>query len=230
MAERYRIQEGLVIGRKPMPSGDVILSFVGPIGASQAIARKAQRPVGRSGRLSLFHHLRYQVYQKPGSELPTLIQVELIGRLEGLEQPDRFPFASFLAELSFRLSSPDAAEKIWPILISGLKGSAKHDKPLLVTVWTGWRILKAAGLSPNLSGAGNHIFQGHKSSHGIFLGEEGMNALEAVLHQPGQVAVGLLESAPLGELFKALVAHIHYTVGDLSALVMLDSKNFPKQK
>jgi DNA repair protein RecO (recombination protein O) len=75
--ERYRTLEGLLIGRKPLPGGDVILSFVTPEGAMQAVARKAMRPTGRSGRLSLFHHLRFQVYQKPGNDLSTLTQAEL---------------------------------------------------------------------------------------------------------------------------------------------------------
>jgi len=223
--ERYRVSEGLVVGRKVLPAGDVILSFVGPEGAAQAVARKAQRPTGRSGRLSLFHHLRYQVYQKPGNDLPTLTQVELVGRLEGLEAPGRFPYASYLAELAFRLASPEAAPRIWPLLVSGLRGIAKHQNPRLVTVWAGWRILKGAGLAPNLGGEGMSLLDGHRTERGVYLGLEGIEALASVLHLPGTEAIEALHKAPLDRLLQALMAHTRYTVGDLGSLALLSSSN-----
>ncbi len=221
--ERYRLSEGLVVGRKPLPAGDVILSFVGPEGAVQAIARKALRPTGRSGRLSLFHHLKYQVYQKPGNDLPTLTQVELVGRLEGLEAPARFPYASFLAELAFRIASPEVAARIWPLLTSGLKGIAKHPNPRLALVWAGWRVLKAAGLAPNLGGAGFSLLDGGRAEQGgVYLGPEGMEALTAILRLPGSEAIAVLEAgAPLERLQQALLAHVRYAVGELGSARLL---------
>lgn len=221
--ERYRLSEGLVVGRKPLPAGDVILSFVGPEGTAQAIARKALRPTGRSGRLSLFHHLRYQVYQKPGSDLPTLTQVELVGRLEGLEAPGRFPYASYLAELAFRIASPEVAGKIWPLLTSGLKGIAKHPHPRMALLWAGWRVLKAAGLAPNLGGAGPCLLDGERVERGgVYLGPEGIQALAAVLRLPGSEAIALLEAgAPLDRLQQALLAHVRYAVGELGSAQLL---------
>ncbi|MBF6592972.1 MAG: recombination protein O N-terminal domain-containing protein [Thermaceae bacterium] len=224
--ERYHVHEGLVVGRKPLPVGDVILSFVGPEGATQAVARKALRPTGRSGRLSLFHHLRYQVYQKPGNDLPTLTQAELVGRLEGLEAPGRFPQASFLAELAYRLASPEVAQRLWPLLISGLKGIAKHENPRLVMVWAGWRILKAAGLAPNLGGEGMGLQDGHRVERGgIYLGLEGLESLAAVLKLPGGEAIEALGNAPLDRLLQALLAHTRYTVGDLGSAGLLSSSH-----
>ncbi len=224
--ERYHVHEGLVVGRKPLPVGDVILSFVGPEGATQAVARKALRPTGRSGRLSLFHHLRYQVYQKPGNDLPTLTQAELVGRLEGLEAPGRFPQASFLAELAYRLASPEVAQRLWPLLISGLKGIAKHQNPRLVMVWAGWRILKAAGLAPNLGGEGMGLQDGHRVERGgIYLGLEGLESLAAVLKLPGGEAIEALGNAPLDRLLQALLAHTRYTVGDLGSAGLLSSSH-----
>ncbi|GEM87030.1 DNA repair protein RecO [Meiothermus granaticius] len=221
--ERYAVSEGLVVGRKPLPAGDVILSFVGPEGAAQAVARKALRPTGRSGRLSLFHHLRYQVYQKPGNDLPTLTQAELVGRLEGLEAPNRFPYAAFLAELTYRLASPEVAGRLWPLLISGLKGVAKHSNPRLVSVWAGWRILKAAGLGADLGGEGEHLLDGQRTTQGgVYLGLEGLEALAAVLRLPGGEAIGVLEAgAPLDRLWQALLAHTRYTVGELGSAGLL---------
>lgn len=224
--ERYHVHEGLVVGRKPLPVGDVILSFVGPEGATQAVARKALRPTGRSGRLSLFHHLRYQVYQKPGNDLPTLTQAELVGRLEGLEAPGRFPQASFLAELAYRLASPEVAQRLWPLLISGLKGIAKHQNPRLVMVWAGWRILKAAGLAPNLGGEGMGLQDGHRVERGgVYLGLEGLESLAAVLKLPGGEAIEALGNAPLDRLLQALLAHTRYTVGDLGSAGLLSSSH-----
>ena len=223
--ERYRVTEGLVVGSKPLPAGDVILSFVGPEGAAQAVARKAQRPTGRSGRLSLFHHLRYQIYQKPGSDLPTLTQVELVGRLDGLEAPGRFIYASFLTELAYRLASPEAAGRIWPLLISGLKGIAKHDNPKLVGIWASWRILRAAGLAPNLGGEGMSLLDGHRAERGVYLGLDGLEALAAVLRLPGTEAIEALSNAPLDRLLQALMAHTRYTVGDLGSTALLYGSN-----
>ncbi|MER3445261.1 MAG: DNA recombination protein RecO [Meiothermus sp.] len=224
--ERYHTLEALVVGRKAMPGGDVILSFVGPEGASQAVARKAMRPSGRSGRLSLFHHLRFQVYQKPGSDLPTLTQAELVGRLHGLEHPQRFPFAAFLAELAFRVASPEVAARVWPLLVSALKGVAKHANPRLVAIWGGWRILKAAGLAPNLHGEGTHLLDGDLAPRGgVYLGLEGLEALAAVLRLPGSEAIDALEGTPLDRLMQALLAHTRYTVGELGSAVLLSNSN-----
>jgi len=225
--ERYRLSEGLVVGRKPLPAGDVILSFVGPEGAAQAIARKALRPTGRGGRLSLFHHLRYQVYQKPGNDLPTLTQVELVGRLEGLEAPGRFAYACFLAELAFRIASPEVAGKIWPLLTSGLKGIAKHPNPKIALIWAGWRVLKAAGLAPYLGGEGLHILDGHRVEHGgVYLGLDGLVAMAAVLKLPGSEAIAALEdNTPLDRLQQTLLAHVRYAVGELGSTRLLLSSH-----
>jgi len=220
--ERYRMAEGLVVGRKPLPGGDVILLFVGPQGAAQAIARKAQRPTGRSGRLSLFHHLRYQVYQKPGNELPTLTQVELVGRLMGLEAPERFPLACFLAELAYQTASPEAAPRVWPLLIAGLRGIAKHPRPQVPFLWSAWRVLKAVGLAPNLGGKGLYLWEGERcEGKGVYLGAEGMEVLTAVLRRPGAKAVQVLEAGPLERLQRALLAHVRYAVGDLRTTTLL---------
>ncbi len=230
--ERYRLNEGLIVGRKPLPAGDIILSFVGPQGAVQAVARKAQRPTGRSGRLSLFHHLKYQTYQKPGNDLPTLTQAELVGRLDGLEAPGRFPYASFLAELAFRIASPEVAGKIWPLLTSGLKGIAKHPDPRVALIWAGWRVLKAAGLAPNLRGKGMGLLDGDRVERassgpgaGVYLGPDGLEALAAILRLPGTEAIAVLEDkALLDRLQQALLAHVRYSVGELgSAQFLLSS-------
>ncbi|WP_234555087.1 DNA repair protein RecO [Thermus caliditerrae] len=220
MVERYRLEEGIVVGRKALPQGDLLLRFLTPKGSLEAVAKKGLRPTGRSGRLSLFHHVRFQVYAK-GEGLPTLTQAELVGRLHGLEEPRRFLLASFLAELAYRLASPEAAPRLYPVFVSGLRGIAKHQEPLLPLVWAGWRVVKAGGLAPSLLGPGLHLGQGRLGQEGVYLGEAGVEALRAILHLPGGEALPYLEIAPLERLFLALKAHAEETVGPLRAAAAL---------
>lgn len=208
-----------MVGRKALPQGDLLLHFLTPKGSLEAMARKGLRPTGRSGRLSLFHHVRFQLYMK-GEGLPTLTQAELLGRLHGLEEPQRFLLASFLAELSYRLASPEAAFRIYPVFISGLRGIAKHPRPLLPLVWAGWRVVKAGGLAPNLMGPGLHLKEGRLGNDGVYLGEKGVEALRATLHLPGGEALPYLEEAPLDRLFLALKTHAEEALGPLKTALV----------
>jgi len=203
-----------VVGRKAQPQGDLLLRFLTPRGSLEAVARKGQRPTGRSGRLSLFHHVRFQVYAKEEG-LPTLTQAELLGRLHGLEEPKRFLLASFLAELAYRLASPEAAPRISPVFVSGLRGIAKHEDPLLPLVWAGWRVVRAGGLAPSLLGPGLRLAGGRLGEEGVYLGEKGVEALRAALHLPGGEALPYLEEAPLDRLLLALKAHAEEHLGPL---------------
>ena len=203
-----------MVGRKAQPQGDLLLRFLTPRGSLEAVARKGQRPTGRSGRLSLFHHVRFQVYAKEEG-LPTLTQAELLGRLHGLEEPKRFLLASFLAELAYRLASPEAAPRSYPVFVSGLRGIAKHEDPLLPLVWAGWRVVRAGGLAPSLLGPGLRLAGGRLGEEGVYLGEKGVEALRAALHLPGGEALPYLEEAPLDRLLLALKAHAEEHLGPL---------------
>ncbi|TBH21790.1 DNA repair protein RecO [Thermus thermamylovorans] len=218
--ERYRLEEGVVVGRKALPQGDLLLRFLTPKGSLEALAKKGLRPSGRSGRLSLFHHVRFQVYAK-GEGLPTLTQAELVGRLHGLEEPRRFLLASFLAELAYRLASPEAAPRLYPVFVSGLRGIAKQPEPLLPLVWAGWRAVKAGGLAPSLLGPGLRLQGGRLGEEGVYLGEKGVEALRAILHLPGGEALPYLETAPLERLLLALKAHAEEALGPLRAAALL---------
>jgi len=216
------VVEALVVGRRPSPKGDLLLFLVSPQGAFTAIARSALRSSGQAGRLSLFHHLRLQLYQRPQAELPTVTQVELIGRLFHLEEPSRFPAASFLAELAFRLASPESAPKIWPLLVSGLRGISRSD-PGPALAWAGWRILQAAGLAPNLEGEGWAIQGGQRSVEGIYVGPQGMKALQAILTRPGREALSLLDGESTERLLELLRLHALDYVGELRSLRLRSS-------
>ncbi len=214
--ERYRLLEGVVVGRKALPPGDLLLRLVTPEGSLEALARRGQRPTGRTGRLALFHQVRFQVYGK-GEGLPILTQAELLARFPGLEAPRRFFLAGFLAELAFLLASPEAAPKVYPLLLSGLRGIARHEEPLLPLVWAGWRLLGAGGLAPDLRGPGTRLKGGVLGEEGVELGTLGREALRAILQRPGKEALTLLEKAPLERLYQALKAHAGETLGPLKA-------------
>lgn len=130
----YAKGEGIIVGRRPDLDGNLLVRFVTPEGSLEAKARKGVRPTGRSGRLSLFHHVRFQVYAK-GQGLPTLTEVELVGRLFGLEEPKRFFLASFLGELAYRLASPDVAPGSTPSWSRACGGSPSTPTP--ASPWSG---------------------------------------------------------------------------------------------
>ncbi len=226
------MHEGIIVGRRVLPGGDAMLRFVTPEGPLEAVARKALRPTGRSGRLMLFHHVRFQAYHKPGSDLPTLTQAELVGRLEGLTAPPRFAAASYLAELAYHLAAPEVAARLWPLFASGLRGISTHPRPAVPLVWSGWRMLRAAGLGPALDSR-----CGHEATHlepggglacgacadaeAVFLGGEGVRTLARVLTQPGTAAIPALEAGPVDRLLRALRMHVGQHVGLLRSEGML---------
>ncbi len=215
MVDRYRTHEGVVVGRRILPSGDVVLRFLTGEGPLEGVARGAQRPGGRSGRLSLFFRLRFQTYRRPGAELLTVTQVTFIEAYP-LTQPRRFAAASFLSELGWRTLSPEVAAKGYPIFLSGLKGVAGAGDVRVPLVWAGFRLLKLAGYGPQ--GAGNYLSLdgslGPEPGQGaVFLGEDGGAALYAVLNRSGKAAVSQLEKAPLDRLTEALIRYSEAQLG-----------------
>ncbi|WP_457637519.1 DNA repair protein RecO [Oceanithermus sp.] len=226
--ERYRTHEGVIVGRKLLPGGDVILRLVGPEGSTDVVARKAQRPGGRSGRLMLFHHISYQAYHKPERDLATLTQAELVGRLEGLSQPQRYPAAAYLAELAYRLAAPEVARPIWAIFTSGLRGIASHEEPGVPLVWSGWRLVAAAGLAPRLVSRCGHPpsyleLEGSlacaacATSPAVSLGPGGTDLLAAIIRQPGKKAIVEIEKGRWSLLLIALIRYVAYQLEPLKS-------------
>ena len=224
--ERYQTHEGVIVGRKLLPGGDVILRLVGPEGSADVVARKAQRPSGRSGRLMLFHHIRYQAYHKPDRDLATLTQAELVGRLERLSEPRRYPAAAYLAELAYRLAAPEVAAPVWSVFTSGLRGVANHDEPAIPLVWSGWRLIAAAGLAPRLISRCGHPpryleLEGSLAcaacaqDPAVPLGPGGAELLATVLRRPGKEAVARLETEGWRPLLRALVRYAAYQLEPL---------------
>lgn len=177
------------------------------------MVRKGQRPTGRTGRLSLFHHVRFQLYAK-GEGLPTLTQAELLGRLHGLEAPRRFLLAAFLAELAYRLASPrppPGSTPFWSRASGDRQARGPPPSPGLGGLAGG----QGGGIGPNLEGEGLRLKRGRLGEEGVYLGREGVEALKATLRLPGAQALPHLEGAPLNRLFLALKAHAEEALGPL---------------
>ena len=209
MSTRYRTWEGVVVRRHPLPSGDLVVGFLTPLGPLEAMAKSAQRPGGRSGRIGLFHRVTFQTYERPGRELLTLTQVSFEEALAASE-PFRFAAQGFLAELGWKTLSPEVAARGYPIWVSGMRGIAQTEDPRVPLVWAGFRLLAHAGYRPG--GSGHYLsplggLQTEPGEGAVFLGEAGETALKAVLTRPGNEAIAVLRDAPLDRLLEGLLRY-----------------------
>jgi len=199
----------VVVRRRPLPSGDLIVGFLTPEGPVEAMAKSAQRPGGRSGRIGLFHRVAFQTYERPGRELLTLTQVSFEETLAASE-PFRFAAQGFLAELGWKALSPEVAPRGYPVWGSGMRGIARAEDPRLPLVWAGFRLLALAGYRP--AGGGRYLsplgeLRTEPGEGAVFLGDEGAKALKAVLTLPGSEAVQRLKEAPMDRLLEALLRY-----------------------
>lgn len=148
---RYTVSDGIVIRRKPLPSGDVVVTLMSEDGKWRAVARKGRLPGGNLGKLSLFHDVTVQYYRRNDEDLALLTQVQLNGALPRLSSPDVYPYANLLAELVDALTvDVHLGERLYEHLASGLRGLNRHDDPEHVGLLYAWRLLGLAGLAPQL--------------------------------------------------------------------------------
>lgn len=141
-----------MIRRHPLPSGDLVVTLLNESGKWRAVARKGALPGGNLGRLSLFHDVTVQQYQKRDGELALLTQVTLNGALPRLSAPTIYPYAHLLAELADELTvDVHLGERIFEYLASGLRGLNRHSDPELVALLYSWRLLEVAGLAPRVN-------------------------------------------------------------------------------
>lgn len=151
---RYRVRDGIVLRRTPLPSGDVVATLLSNDGKWRAVARKGRLLGGNPGRLSLFHDVRVQIYQRREDDLAIAVQVQLNGALPGLSRPDVYPYAHLLAELADRLTvDVHLGEPLHAWLASGLRGLGRDEDPERVALVHAWRLLRIAGLAPSLERA-----------------------------------------------------------------------------
>lgn len=153
---RYTVTEGIVLRRKPLPSGDLVVTLLSHEGKWRGVARKGRLPGGNLGKLSLFHDVTVQHYRRREEDLALITQVQLTGALPRLSRPDVYPFANLLAELVDALTvDVHLGEQLYEYLTSGLRGLSGHDDPEHVALLYAWRLLRLAGLSPTVTRCAN---------------------------------------------------------------------------
>ncbi|MDZ7801595.1 MAG: DNA repair protein RecO C-terminal domain-containing protein [Trueperaceae bacterium] len=148
-SSRYRVRDGIVLRRTPLPSGDVVVTLLSEDGKWRAIVRKGRLPGGNPGRLSLFHDVTVQAYRRRDDDLAVVTQVRLNGALPRLSDPDVYPYAHALAELADRLAvEVHLGEPLHAWLASGLRGLNADGDPERVALVHAWMMLRVAGLGP----------------------------------------------------------------------------------
>lgn len=121
-------------------------------GKWRAVVRKGSLPGGNIGRLSLFHDVTVQQYQRREGDLPLLTQVQLSGALPQLPAPDIYPYAHLLAELVDELTvDVHLGERLYDYLASSFRGLNQHHDPEHVALLYAWRLLQVAGLAPRIT-------------------------------------------------------------------------------
>lgn len=225
MASRYRVREGIVLRRTPLPSGDVVATLLSHDGKWRAVARKGRLPGGNPGRFSLFHDVRVQLYQRRNDDLAVAVQVSLNGALPRLALPAVYPYAHLLAELADRLTvDVHLGEPLQAWLASGLRGLDADADPERVALVHAWRLLRIAGLAPAFpDGAGGpmrwDVPEGVVLSggEGIPLGEEEVQDLRALVRDEARVALSL-PLASRARQWRLLRRHVSYHVEPLHSL------------
>ncbi len=230
--QRTSVTEGIVIRRKVLPSGDVVITLMSEHGKWRAVARKGRLPGGNLGRLSLFHDVTVQYYRKHEDDLALLTQVRLNGALPNLSRPEIYPYAHVLAELTDALTvDVHLGEQVYTYLASGLRGLNRHPDPNLVALAYAWKLLGLAGLAPStdaclhcrteaplvaLDVAGGGLTCG-SCARGIRLGADGAAELHRLV--AGSLHT-LLRAPPVDrELhWRVLERYVAYHVRELQAL------------
>jgi len=148
---RTQVRDALVLRRSPLPSGDVVATLLSPGGTWRAVVRKGRLPGGNLARLSLFHDVTVQFWQRREEDLALITQVQLNGALAGLARPEAYPYAHLLAELTDVLTQQQSVDdRFYTLVASGLRGLHGHDDPEAVALAYAWRLLGLAGIGPDV--------------------------------------------------------------------------------
>ena len=231
--QRYRVRQGIVVRRTPLPSGDVVVTLLSPDGKWRAVARKGRLPGGNPGRLSLFHDVTVQAYQRRDDDLAVVAQVRLDGALPRLADPAIYPYAHLLAELADRLTvDVHLGEPLHAWLASGLRGLDADPDPERVALVHAWMLVRVAGLGPDpghgadadpepggarLDLAGGRIVRG---GEGLALGDAALRELRLLI--AGRARDALAD--PLSERathWRLLTRYVAWHVDELRSLQSL---------
>jgi len=241
---RYTVTEGIVLRRKPLPSGDLVVTLLSHEGKWRGVARKGRLPGGNLGKLSLFHDVTVQYYRKRDDDLALITQVQLTGALPGLSGPEVYPYANLLAELVDALTvDVHLGERLFDYLASGLRGLVAHDDPEHVALVYAWRLLGLAGLAPTVRrcascGALGPLVAFDAASGGLACEACAHAAAQAGVHgatylgAAGAAELRDLVEAPMREAltrppadrerhWRALRRHVDYHVRELNSLAAL---------
>jgi DNA repair protein RecO (recombination protein O) len=202
---RYRVREGIVVRRTPLPSGDVVATLLSADGKWRAVARKGRLPGGNPGRLSLFHDVTVQAYHRREGDLAVVAQVRLNGALPRLADPGVYPYAHLLAELADRLTvDVHLGEPLHAWLASGLRGLDRDPDPERVALVHAWMLLRVAGLGPDpgRSGSGRDVGAGDERGAPEGAGPR-FDVAEGRIVRDGP---GLALSEPVADELRVLVA------------------------
>ena len=154
MAQRYAVQEGIILRRLELPSGDIVVTLLSEESKWRAVARKGKLVGGNLGKLSLFHDVSVQHYTRPGdqSDLALITQVQLNGALPRLSDPAIYPYAHVLAELTDKLAVDVHLDGgFYRYFTGALRGVSQHPDPERVALVMSWRLLAQGGLTPRLT-------------------------------------------------------------------------------
>lgn len=227
--KRYTVSDGLVIKRRALPSGDVVVTLLGRQGKWRAVARKGTLPGGNLGRLSLFHDVTVQFYRRQEDDLALLTQVQLNGALAGLSGTATYPLAHLLCELADALTVDLHLEaRVYDYLTSALRGLNEHHDPELVALLYAWRLLGVTGLAPSVKaclvcGAAGPLVALNVADGGLTCATHrsglellGAKAEELRLLVEGPMAAALAaEYVDRGQHWKLLEAYVTYHVREL---------------
>jgi len=227
--QRYRVREGIVIRRTPLPSGDVVVTLLSEDGKWRAVARKGKRLGGNPGRLSLFHDVTIQAYQRREEDLAVVAQVKLEGALPHLADPAIYPYANLLAELADRLTvDVHHGEPLHAWLASGLRGLDADPDPERVALVHAWMLLRVAGLGPGVAfDEGRGALRFDVEGGRVASGGEGIHLSEPVAHGLRPLLTGRAREAlahPLAERaqhWRLFARYVRWHVEPLRSLALL---------
>lgn len=196
MSRRHENVDGIVVRRRSLPSGDVVVTLLTREGPWRGVARKSRRLGGTQARLSLFHDVSVQGYRRAPDDLAVITQATLVGALRRLTEPDVYPYAHVVAELAERLAA-DAHEggRFYDWVASAFRGLDADDDPVRVALVHAWMLLRVAGFGPVLENRDAAVTRIDVAAGRLRHGGEGLSVPDDVGSELVALATGRAKEA-----------------------------------